>query len=149
MPRGKPSLSPCEAGFSSPWRRGRRGITPAPGSIYEIAVSHSTPSGCHAAHIQWYCGFDWYKSNLRKIRAHRIKPEEVEKALSSNPILIYEQDVQGEARYVYYGETASGRLLAVVLVERDEKIRGRHRVRPGRRAKEGLPGPPGTRGVKL
>ena len=53
--------------------------------------------------------FDWDKSNLPKIRAHRIKPEEVEKALSSNPILIYEQDVQGEARYVYYCETASGR----------------------------------------
>ena len=26
-------------------------------------------------------------------------------------------------RYVYYGETDSGRLLAVVLVERGEKIR--------------------------
>ncbi len=67
--------------------------------------------------------FDWDENNLRKIRAHRIKSEEVEKALSSDPILIYEQDVQGEARYVYYCETASGRLLAVVLVERDEKIR--------------------------
>ena len=32
--------------------------------------------------------FDWDKNNLRKIRAHRIKPEEVEKALSSDPILI-------------------------------------------------------------
>jgi uncharacterized DUF497 family protein len=67
--------------------------------------------------------FDWDKNNLRKIRAHRIKPEEVENALSSDPILIYEQDVQREARYVYYCETASGRLLAVVLVERDDKIR--------------------------
>ena len=67
--------------------------------------------------------FHWDKNNLRKIRAHRIKPEEVEMALSSDPILIYEQDVQGEARYVYYCETASGRLLAVVVVERDDKIR--------------------------
>ena len=39
------------------------------------------------------------------------------------PIPIYEQDVEGEACYVYYGETDSGRLLAVVLVERGEKIR--------------------------
>jgi uncharacterized DUF497 family protein len=31
--------------------------------------------------------------------------------------------VEGEVRYVYYGETDSGRLLAVVLVERDDKIR--------------------------
>jgi uncharacterized DUF497 family protein len=67
--------------------------------------------------------FDWDESNLRKIRAHRIKPQEVEQALSSAPIPIYEQDVEGEARYVYYGETDAGLLLAVVLVERDEKIR--------------------------
>ena len=31
--------------------------------------------------------------------------------------------MEGEARYVYYGETDSGRLLAVVLVERGETIR--------------------------
>ena len=47
----------------------------------------------------------------------------MERALSSDPILIYEQGVQGEARYVYYCETASRRLLAVVLAERDDKIR--------------------------
>ena len=52
--------------------------------------------------------FDWDESNRRKIRAHRIKAEEVEEALSNAPILIYEQDVEGEARYVYYGETDSG-----------------------------------------
>lgn len=67
--------------------------------------------------------FDWDTNNLRKILAHRIKSEEVEKALGNDPILIYEQNVEGEVRYVYYGETDSGRLLAVVLVERGEKIR--------------------------
>ena len=67
--------------------------------------------------------FEWDANNLRKIRAHGIKAEEVEKALSNAPILIYERDVEGEARYVYYGETDSGRLLAVVLVERGETIR--------------------------
>lgn len=67
--------------------------------------------------------FDWDASNLRKIRAHRIEAEEVEQALSNDPIPIYEQDVDGEVRYVYYGETDSGRLLAVVLVERGETIR--------------------------
>jgi uncharacterized DUF497 family protein len=67
--------------------------------------------------------FDWDANNLRKIRAHRVKPEEVERALSNDPIPVYEQDVEGEARYVYYGETDSGRMLAVVLVERGEKIR--------------------------
>ena len=67
--------------------------------------------------------FDWDQSNLRKIRAHRIKRQEVEQALANEPILIYEQDAEGEARYVYYGETDAGRPLAVVLVERAEKIR--------------------------
>ena len=67
--------------------------------------------------------FDWDVNNLRKIRAHRIKAEEVEKALSNDPVPIYEQDVEGEVRYVYYGETDSGRLLAMVLLERNEKIR--------------------------
>lgn len=67
--------------------------------------------------------FEWDQHNLRKIRAHRIKSEEVEDALSNSPILIYEQDVEGEIRSVYYGETGSGRLLAVVLVERVNRIR--------------------------
>ncbi|MCX6620998.1 MAG: BrnT family toxin [Acidobacteria bacterium] len=67
--------------------------------------------------------FNWDESNLRKIRAHRIKREEVELALSSDPILIYEQDAGGEPRYVYYGETDTGRLLAIVLIERDGRIR--------------------------
>lgn len=67
--------------------------------------------------------FEWDANNLRKIRAHRIKAEEVEKALSNDPISIYEQDVEGETRYLYYGETDSGRMLAVVLVERGERIR--------------------------
>jgi uncharacterized DUF497 family protein len=67
--------------------------------------------------------FDWDRNNLKKIRAHRIKVEEVEQALARGPILIYEQDASGEARYVYYGETERNRLLAVVLTERDDKIR--------------------------
>jgi uncharacterized DUF497 family protein len=67
--------------------------------------------------------FDWDESNLRKIRAHRIKSDEVEQGLSNSPILVYEQDVQGELRYVYYCETDSGRLLAAIVVERGEQIR--------------------------
>ena len=55
--------------------------------------------------------------------AHRIADFEVEQALSISPILIYEQDADGEDRYVYYGETASLRMLAVVLTERDGRIR--------------------------
>lgn len=62
--------------------------------------------------------FDWDENNLRKVRAHRIKSEEVEQGLSNSPILIYEQDAQGEPRYVYYCESDAGRLLAAILIER-------------------------------
>ena len=67
--------------------------------------------------------FDWDRHNLKKIAAHRVKAAEVEEALSREPILIYEQDANGEARYVYYGETARNRLLAIVITERSQKIR--------------------------
>ena len=74
---------------------------------------------------------------LRKIRAHRIKRGDVEQALSNSPILIYEQNLGGEPRFVYYGETQSGRLLAVVLTERDNRIRVSDRLQIGCRAEEG------------
>src|SRR5207253_2135776 len=78
----------------------------------------------HALHIYNKSPvFDWDESNLRKIRAHRIKRDEVEQALSNGPIPICQQDVEGKLRYVYYGETDSRRLLAVVLIEHDDQIR--------------------------
>jgi uncharacterized DUF497 family protein len=67
--------------------------------------------------------FEWDEHHLRKIRAHRIERTEVEQALSNDPVLIYDQTFEAEVRYVYYGESASGRLLAVVITERREKIR--------------------------
>ncbi len=67
--------------------------------------------------------FEWDRNNLRKIRAHRIEPEEAEQALFNDPIPVYEQEVEDERRFVYYGETHAGRLLAVVVTERGEKTR--------------------------
>lgn len=67
--------------------------------------------------------FDWDRNNLRKIRAHRIKREEAEQALLNDPIAIHEQEVGGERRFVYYGETDAGRLLAIIVTERAGSIR--------------------------
>jgi uncharacterized DUF497 family protein len=67
--------------------------------------------------------FEWGRNNLRKIQVHRIHSEETEQALFNDPILIYEQDVDGECRFVYYGETDAGRLLAIIVTERGENIR--------------------------
>ena len=59
--------------------------------------------------------FEWDRHNVRKIKAHRLTRAEVEGALSRDPILIYEQDAEGEVRFVYYGETETNRMIAVVL----------------------------------
>ena len=67
--------------------------------------------------------FEWDRNNLRKIRAHRIEREETEQALLNDPIAVYEQDVGGERRFVYYGETNAGRFLAVIVTERGDRIR--------------------------
>ena len=67
--------------------------------------------------------FDGDRNNLRKIRAHRIKREEAEQALLNDPIAVYEQEVGGERRFVYYGGTDAGRLLAAIVTERGDRIR--------------------------
>lgn len=67
--------------------------------------------------------FDWDQHNLNKIKAHGVSAAEVEQALSIRPMLVYEQEADGELRFVYYCETIALRLLAVVLTERDDKIR--------------------------
>ena len=77
----------------------------------------------HAMHRPWRCVYEWDVDNLRKIKAHGITALVVEQALSIRPILIYEHEADGEPLFVYYGETARLRLLAVVFTERGEKIR--------------------------
>jgi uncharacterized DUF497 family protein len=56
--------------------------------------------------------------------------------------------VEGEGRYVHYGETDSGRLLAVVVVERGEKIRVVTAYDLDAGQEEGLSRPAFARGVK-
>jgi uncharacterized DUF497 family protein len=67
--------------------------------------------------------FEWDRNNLRKIRAHQIKREEAEQVVLNDPIPMDDQEVEGELRFVYYGETNAGRLLAVVATERGDNVR--------------------------
>jgi len=67
--------------------------------------------------------FEWDQNNRRKIRSHRITQKEAEEVLLNDPIPIYEQEVEGELRFVYYGRTDAGRLIALIVTERAEKIR--------------------------
>jgi uncharacterized DUF497 family protein len=52
-----------------------------------------------------------------------IRREEAEEALTNEPIPIHRQEVAGEDRFVYYGETDSGRLLAVIVTEPGDRLR--------------------------
>ena len=88
--------------------------------------------------------FEWDRNNLSKIRAHDVTREEAEQALLNDPIPIYDQDVEGEPRFVYYGESNASRLLAAIVTERAGKIRvvtaydldaGQKREYPERRAR--------------
>ena len=53
---------------------------------------------------------------------HRITREEAEQALLNDPIPMYEQNVEEELRFVYYGETSAGRMLAVIIVEGSDNV---------------------------
>jgi hypothetical protein len=44
--------------------------------------------------------FEWDRGNLRKFRAHRISRDEAEQAVVNDALPIYEQDVEGEPRFV-------------------------------------------------
>jgi len=67
--------------------------------------------------------FEWDRNNLRKVRAHGVTPEEAEQVLLNDPIPLQEQEVEGEIRTVYYGQTNEGRVLGVVVTDRASKVR--------------------------
>ena len=67
--------------------------------------------------------FDWDRNNLRKIDAHGVSRAEAEQALLNESILAYTRVVKNERRFTYYGRTSLGRFLAVVAIEKSDKIR--------------------------
>jgi uncharacterized DUF497 family protein len=67
--------------------------------------------------------FDWDEHNIRKVERHRITPEEAEQVLDNDPLYQYPQQTEDEERYLVYGETNAGRMLAVALTVRGDRIR--------------------------
>ncbi len=57
------------------------------------------------------------------MQAHSISPAEAEQAMQNDPLLQYEQQAGDEERELYYGETSQGRMLAVCVTFRRNKIR--------------------------
>jgi uncharacterized DUF497 family protein len=68
--------------------------------------------------------FDWDSANIAHIAEHNVTPEEVEQVLLGDPLdLNFDPDTNGEERWTYIGETNRGRILLVVMTQRDEKMR--------------------------
>lgn len=66
--------------------------------------------------------FDWDDANTRHVRRHRVMREELEQCYRNDPLVIEEQLVGGEARYLALGETDASRRLAFVFTVRDDRI---------------------------
>ena len=71
--------------------------------------------------MPWIRGFTWDEENVAHISRHQVSPEDVEEALTGDPVVLRGAD----GRFLAYGKTESGRHLFTVYVSRS---RGRIRV---------------------
>lgn len=67
--------------------------------------------------------FDWDDANVSHLARHRVRPAEAEQVFRGSPLPLGSEDYAGEERHIELGETASGRLLAVVWTWRRGRIR--------------------------
>ncbi len=67
--------------------------------------------------------FDWDAANVEHVQAHGVTPEEAAETFSSFRLKTKEQEIDGEARSVFLGQTATGQILVVVYAVRNGKIR--------------------------
>jgi len=82
-----------------------------------------TIAGLCIAYTMKSAMLEWDGSNLRKIRAHRMRREEAGQALLNDPIPVYEQDVEGEYASCTTAKPTRERLVALVVTERAGNIR--------------------------
>jgi uncharacterized DUF497 family protein len=67
--------------------------------------------------------FEWDDANISHIARHGILPYEAEEVVTGKPIELGAGFEKGEFRITQIGETAAGRVVTVVLTERNSKIR--------------------------
>ncbi len=79
--------------------------------------------------MPWVRGFIWDEENMEHVAQHQVSPEEVEEALTGDPLVLRGPD----GRYLAYGKTSSGRHLFAVYVS---QARGRVRVLTAREMTE-------------
>ena len=68
--------------------------------------------------------FDWNEANISHIALHNVTPDEAEQVVENEPLDAGATLRGGEMRTTHLGETDAGRVLFVVVTERD----GMHRV---------------------
>ena len=67
--------------------------------------------------------FDWNAANIEHIALHGITPEEAEQVIENHPLDAGAVLRNREARTVHLGETDGGRVLVVIITERDGMYR--------------------------
>jgi uncharacterized protein len=67
--------------------------------------------------------FDWNPANIGHIARHGVTPEEAEQVIQNNPIDAPAVLRNGETRTVNLGKTDAGRVLVVVVTERNSMYR--------------------------
>lgn len=67
--------------------------------------------------------FDWDAANISHIAEHAVSPEEAEQVVRGRPLALEYVERNGETRLRQVGETASGRVLAVITTLRNRRIR--------------------------
>lgn len=67
--------------------------------------------------------FDWDAANIRHLACHAISPDEVEQCYRNDPLIVEEQFINGELRYLALGETDAARRLAFVFTIRQDRVR--------------------------
>ncbi len=63
--------------------------------------------------------FHWDSGNIDHIALHEVGPREAEQVVENNPLDAGAVLRNGEMRTVHLGETDAGRILIVVVTERD------------------------------
>jgi uncharacterized protein len=67
--------------------------------------------------------FEWDKHNQRHLARHGIRRSEAEDVLSGNHVLLEDEMVGDEQRWIAVGSTRAGRILVVVFAVRNEAMR--------------------------
>jgi uncharacterized DUF497 family protein len=67
--------------------------------------------------------FDWDADNTDHIARHNVRPVEAEEVIELNPLDADTVFRNGETRTIIFGPTSAGRMLAVIVTERGNRLR--------------------------